>query len=77
MLPLNSFRKIYAGIWKDVRLLPDLIPYPIEPRNLSTNKVGVAAAILLVLTLLGGIVGTTWQAFAAKRERARAEKRFR
>jgi non-specific serine/threonine protein kinase/serine/threonine-protein kinase len=40
------------------------------------NRGAVAAAIVLFLSLLAGIVGTTWQASEARRERARAEQRF-
>ena len=40
------------------------------------HKFGVAAAVLIVLTLLTGIVATVWQARVARAERARAERRF-
>jgi eukaryotic-like serine/threonine-protein kinase len=40
------------------------------------HRVGVAAAILLVLSLAGGLVATLWQAHIARSERARAERRF-
>ncbi len=40
------------------------------------HKTGVAAAMLLVITLLAGMVATAWQARVAKTERARAERRF-
>jgi non-specific serine/threonine protein kinase/serine/threonine-protein kinase len=40
------------------------------------NRTGVAAATLLAAALVAGIIGTTWQARAARRERARAEQRF-
>jgi len=40
------------------------------------HKAGVAAAALVVLTLIGGIAATTMQARVADRERARAERRF-
>jgi len=40
------------------------------------HKAGVGAAILLVLTLLGGILLTLWQARVARAERVRAERRF-
>lgn len=40
------------------------------------NKVSVLAASLIFLALIAGILGTTYQARAAQRERARAEKRF-
>ncbi|HVX65717.1 MAG TPA: protein kinase [Bryobacteraceae bacterium] len=40
------------------------------------NKVAVAAAGLLLVTLTGGIAATAWQARIASLERARAERRF-
>ena len=40
------------------------------------NRLGVIAAGLVFLALVAGIVGTTWQARAASRERRRAEQRF-
>ena len=41
------------------------------------HRVGVAAAALLVATLLGGFVTTAWEARVARAERARAERRFK
>lgn len=40
------------------------------------HKAGVAAAVLAVLSLIGGIVATSRQAHIAKIERAKAERRF-
>jgi non-specific serine/threonine protein kinase/serine/threonine-protein kinase len=40
------------------------------------RRVGLAAAAALVLTLAGGVGATVWQARAAERERARAERNF-
>ncbi|HET9264211.1 MAG TPA: protein kinase [Vicinamibacterales bacterium] len=40
------------------------------------NRLAVIAAALVFLALIAGIVGTTWQARAARRERVRAEQRF-
>jgi eukaryotic-like serine/threonine-protein kinase len=40
------------------------------------HKAGVAAAALVLITLVGGIITTTWQALVAKRERATAVRRF-
>ena len=40
------------------------------------NKVGVAAAVVVLLSLVGGIVATAWQARRAEANQARAEKRF-
>ncbi len=41
-----------------------------------TQPPSAVAAALIVLTLVVGIVGTTWEAVRASRERERAEKRF-
>ena len=46
-----------------------------EVRAAATAPV-VAAAALVVVALIAGIVGTSWQARVARRERARAEQRF-
>ncbi len=43
---------------------------------IKRNKVGVAAAALVLLTLIGGLIATAWQARVARAERARAERRF-
>jgi non-specific serine/threonine protein kinase/serine/threonine-protein kinase len=40
------------------------------------NRGAVAAGVLTFFALVTGIVGTTWQARAARAERARAEQRF-
>jgi non-specific serine/threonine protein kinase/serine/threonine-protein kinase len=40
------------------------------------NKTAVAAGALVLLTLIGGVVATSWQAHVARVERARAERRF-
>ena len=40
------------------------------------NRTGVAAGALVLVALIAGIVGTSWQARNARRERARAEQRF-
>jgi len=39
-------------------------------------KLGVAAAALIVLSLIAGVLGTTWQMRVARRERARAQQQF-
>jgi serine/threonine protein kinase/tetratricopeptide (TPR) repeat protein len=40
------------------------------------NKIGVAAATLILLSLVGGIIATAWQARVARAQRTRAERRF-
>jgi serine/threonine protein kinase/tetratricopeptide (TPR) repeat protein len=37
------------------------------------NRIGVAAVALILLSMLGGITATTWQAQTARREKAKAE----
>ncbi len=43
---------------------------------IGRHKVSVAAAVLLVLSLAGGLVATLWQAHIARSERVRADRRF-
>ncbi|MFN2382924.1 MAG: protein kinase, partial [Gemmatimonadota bacterium] len=43
---------------------------------LQRHRIAVAAAALLLVTLVGGIATTTWQRRVAETERARAERRF-
>ena len=45
-------------------------------RFFQRNSLAVVAALLLALTLLGGLGATLWQARVAQRERAKAEQRF-
>ena len=40
------------------------------------HRVGVAAAAIVLLSLVGGIVATNWQARRAEQQRAREERRF-
>jgi tetratricopeptide (TPR) repeat protein len=40
------------------------------------HRVGVAAAALVVLSLIGGLAGTLWQARVARRERGTAQQNF-
>ncbi|HMZ80522.1 MAG TPA: tetratricopeptide repeat protein, partial [Acidobacteriota bacterium] len=43
---------------------------------IQRNKLGVGVAAALLITLLGGIITTTWQARVAQAERAKSERRF-
>ncbi len=43
---------------------------------IQRNKIGVAAAAIILLTLVGGIIGTAWQAHKARVQSAIAERRF-
>lgn len=40
------------------------------------HRASVAAGVLFVITLIAGIVATSWQAHVARQQRARAEQRF-
>ena len=77
----------YASVDKfsdDIRRHLEGLPISARPHTLSyragkfilRNRLAVAAASLLFLTLLAGIVGTTWQAANARAQRERAERRF-
>jgi non-specific serine/threonine protein kinase/serine/threonine-protein kinase len=54
---------------------PDTLRYR-ATKFIQRHKVGVVAATLVVLALVGGIVATAWQARVAATERDRAERRF-
>ena len=54
---------------------PDTFSYRTS-KFLKRNRVAVVAASLVFLALITAIVGTTYQARVARRERERAEKRF-
>jgi non-specific serine/threonine protein kinase/serine/threonine-protein kinase len=45
-------------------------------RFVRRRKLGVAAAVAIVVSLVGGVIATSWQARVARAERARAERRF-
>ncbi|HKR21843.1 MAG TPA: serine/threonine-protein kinase [Pyrinomonadaceae bacterium] len=54
---------------------PDTFAYRAS-KFVKRNRVGVIAASVVFFALIAGIVGMTYQARAARRERERAEKRF-
>ena len=54
---------------------PDTVGYR-AAKFVQRNRAFVAAGMLMVLSLVGGIVGTTWQMRSARVERLRAERRF-
>lgn len=60
---------------RPVRARPDTLSYRTS-KFIKRHKIGVAAAALVLLTLIGGVMATTWQARIARAERARAEQRF-
>jgi|SoiMethySBSTD1v2_1073268.scaffolds.fasta_scaffold79203_2 serine/threonine protein kinase/tetratricopeptide (TPR) repeat protein len=45
-------------------------------RFVRRRKLGVAAAAAIGVTLIGGVIATSWQARVARAERTRAERRF-
>ena len=45
-------------------------------RFVRRRKLGVAAAAAVLITLVGGVIATSWQARVAQAARARAERRF-
>jgi len=60
---------------KPVTARPDTLRYR-TGKFIRRNRTAFVAAVLLVFSLIGGIVATSWQAHTANRERARAERRF-
>lgn len=54
---------------------PDTFSYRLE-KFVKRNRVPMIAGALILLTLIGGIVATGWQALRAERQRVLAEKRF-
>jgi non-specific serine/threonine protein kinase/serine/threonine-protein kinase len=54
---------------------PDTIRYR-TGKFIRRHRTGVAAAALLAVSLVGGIVATSWEAHKANLERARADRRF-
>jgi serine/threonine protein kinase len=59
-----------------VHARPDKLSYRTS-KFITRHKAGVAAAMVVLLTLLSATVITSWQARVARRERAKAERRFR
>ena len=45
-------------------------------RFIVRHRIGVAAAVAMILLLIAGVVGTSWQARIARAERARAQQQF-
>ncbi|MDQ6624499.1 MAG: protein kinase, partial [Verrucomicrobiota bacterium] len=60
---------------RPVRARPDTLLYRTN-KFLRRNRMATAAAALIVLSLIGGVIATARQAQFANRERARAERRF-
>ncbi len=60
---------------RPINARPNTISYR-AGKFLKRHKIGVAAAALVAISVITGIVFTLWQANVARRERDRAEKRF-
>jgi non-specific serine/threonine protein kinase/serine/threonine-protein kinase len=60
---------------RPVRARPDTFAYR-AGKFVRRHRVGVASAAVVALSVAGGITATLWQAHVARRERARAERRF-
>jgi eukaryotic-like serine/threonine-protein kinase len=56
-----------------VRARPDTTPYRAR-RFVARHAMGLAASVLVLLSLVGGLVGTAWQARVASREAAKARE---
>jgi serine/threonine protein kinase/tetratricopeptide (TPR) repeat protein len=54
---------------------PDTFSYRAE-KFVKRNRAGVFAGGLILLTIIGGVITTLWQAQIARAERAKAERRF-
>ncbi len=77
--PIRRYTSV-AQFSDDIRCHCDGLPVIARPATLSyraskfvsRNKVGVAAAAIILLALIGGLAATTWQAHVADQERDRA-----
>jgi eukaryotic-like serine/threonine-protein kinase len=70
----EDIRRYLEGL--PVKALPDTMLYR-AGKFVRRNKLSVGGAVLLLLSLTGGLGATLWQAHVARIERARAERRFR
>lgn len=68
-----DIRRFLEGLPVSAR--PDTLRYR-TAKFIKRNKIAVAAAFLFVVSLIGGIVGTAYQASVARHERNLAEQRF-
>ncbi len=69
----DEIRRYLRGL--PISSRPDTIGYR-TAKFVRRYRKGVIAAAAVFLTLIGGIIATTWQAQIAERERGRAERRF-
>ena len=77
----------YASVERfseDIRRYQEGLPVSARPNTFSyragkfvkRHRAGVAAATLVLLAIIGGLIATFWQARVAQAERAKAERRF-
>ncbi len=75
-----SVQQFSEDIHRHLGELPVIARKPIwtyrTGKFVQRHKVGVAAAALVAVSLIGGITVASWEARVARQERARAEKRF-
>ena len=69
----NDLRRHLQG--HPVTARPDTIRYR-TGKFIHRHRTGVVGAALILITLMGGILTTSWQWHVANRERLRAEQRF-
>ena len=69
----EDLRRTLEGLPVSAR--PDTLVYR-AGKFIRRNRLPVGAAILLALSLIGGMAATLWEAHVARMERAKAEKRF-
>jgi eukaryotic-like serine/threonine-protein kinase len=76
----QSVEQFSEDIWRHLEALPvrarkDTLPYR-SAKFVRRNMAATAAAALVFLTLVGGVIATTWQARRTRAEADRAERRF-
>ena len=69
----EDIRRHQTGL--PVTARPDTFSYRAS-KFVKRNKISVASAGLVSLALIGGVIGTSWQAVRAERQRVLAERRF-
>jgi tetratricopeptide (TPR) repeat protein/tRNA A-37 threonylcarbamoyl transferase component Bud32 len=69
----EDIRRHLAGL--PVIARPDTVGYR-AAKFVQRNRVAVVGAVVVFLTLVGGILATSWQAQRARAAQARAERRF-
>lgn len=69
----EDIRRHLSGLTVTAR--PNTFSYRAS-KFVARNRIGVAAAAVVLVAVIGGVAATLWQARVARAERARAEKRF-